>query len=236
MATATVPYSNPNSYQQWAEDLETYAGLPQTPQETAVISAWEQSENPVSQVGDYTGSGGFNALNTSLKTGSSGLEPGSSFIPVYPDVVTALSATWSTLSQSNYAPEKAALEAQSGPALVSALGSPGHVWGSSPSLVSEILGTGASTATSGGTGGGPATGAAAATEASLNANPFDLFGIPQTIAGDAASSLWSEVGPFIVKGILVVTGLGVIVLGLAKMTDAGEKIKTAAPELAAAAA
>ena len=83
--------------------------------------------------------------------------------------------------------------------------------------------------------GGASTGAGA-TDASLNANPFDLFGIPQTIGGAAASGIWSEVGPFIVKGMLVVAGLGVIVLGLSKLTDAPEKIKQAAPELAAAAA
>lgn len=84
-----------------------------------------------------------------------------------------------------------------------------------------------------------------ATEAGLNANPFDLFGIPQTIGGDAASSIWSLVGPFIVKGILVVTGLGVVVLGLSKMTGEGKrdielpelgKLAKAAPEAVEAAA
>lgn len=81
-----------------------------------------------------------------------------------------------------------------------------------------------------------ATDPAGATDASLNANPFDLFGLPQTLGGAAASGVWSEVGPFVVKGMLVAAGLGVMVLGLAKMTDAGEKIKSAAPELAEAAA
>lgn len=141
-----LPYPNPSTYQEWATDFEIFAGLPTSPQETAIISAWEQSENPASQVGGYTSAGGYNALNTSLKTGSSGLEPGSSFIPVYPDINTALAATLSTLKQPNYAPELDALESQSGSGLVSALGSPGHVWGSSPSLVAKILGTGASTA------------------------------------------------------------------------------------------
>lgn len=145
----TITYSDPSSYQQWATDFEEFAGLPTTAAETAIISAWEQSENPASQVGGYTAQGGYNALNTSLKTGSSGLEPGSSFIPVFPDIKSALAATLSTLQQPNYAPELDALEQQSGPGLVAALGSPGHVWGSSPSLVSKILGTGASTAVAG---------------------------------------------------------------------------------------
>lgn len=97
-------------------------------------------------------------------------------------------------------------------------------------------GKGAGPQAAGAVGGASAGGSAAGTDTSLNKNPFDLFGIPQTIGGGVASGLWSEVGPFIVKGILVVTGLGVIVLGLAKMTDAGDKLKSAAPELAAAAA
>ncbi len=161
MATS-LTFPHPASYQQWAIDFEEFAGLPQTPAETAIISAWEQAENPVSQVGGYTAAGGYNALNTSLKSGSSGLEPGSSFIPVYPDVQTADAATLATLEQSNYAPELAALQAQSGSGLVSALGSPGHVWGTSASLVGKILGTGASTSTSGAnSNGGNTTGATA---------------------------------------------------------------------------
>lgn len=141
-----LTYADPASYQQWATDFEEFAGLPTTAAETSIISAWEQAENPASQVGGYTAAGGYNALNTSLTTGSSGLEPGSSFIPVYPNVEAADTATLDTLEQSNYAPELAALQNQSGSDLVSALGSPGHIWGTSASLVSKILGTGASTA------------------------------------------------------------------------------------------
>lgn len=160
---ATLTYANPNSYQQWATDFEEFAGLPQTAAETALISAWEQAENPVNQVGGYTAAGGYNALNTSLKSGSSGLEPGSSFIPVYPNIQAADAATLATLDQPNYAPELDALEKQSGPGLVAALGSPGHVWGTSASLVGKILGVGASTATSAANKSTNATGAAAPT-------------------------------------------------------------------------
>lgn len=216
---ATVPYSDPNSYAQWAEDLEAFAGLPTTAGETKLISAWEQSENPVNQVGSYTSHGGFNALNTSLKTGSSGLEPGSSFIPTFPDIGSALAATWSTLSQSNYAPEKQALEDQSGPELVSALGAPGHVWGSSPSLVSQILGEGPSTATSGGTGGG------AATTSSFPGGALDPLNIPGEIAGGAASgvegailgvikTITAPLTHFLEDSFLVVFGVILFVIGL----------------------
>lgn len=82
----------------------------------------------------------------------------------------------------------------------------------------------------------PGAAATNAQLAGLNANPFDLFGIPQTIAGTAASALWSEVGPFIVKALLAITGLGVIVLGVAKTTDAGQKVKEEAPRIKEAAA
>lgn len=155
--STALPYADPSTYQEWATDFEDFAGLPTTAAETAIISAWEQAENPASQVGGYTAAGGYNALNTSLTTGSSGLEPGSSFIPVFPNVQAADAATLATLQQANYAPELDALESQSGSGLVAALGAPGHVWGTSPSLVSKILGTGASTA-SGGTAGNNASG------------------------------------------------------------------------------
>lgn len=85
-------------------------------------------------------------------------------------------------------------------------------------------------------GNGTGTGA---TDAGFDLNPLNLFGIPQTIGGAAATSIWTEVGPFLVKGALVVAGLGVVVLGLAKLTDAPEKIQSAqqhAPELAELAA
>lgn len=217
----TVPYSQPNSYAQWAQDLEAFMGLPTTAAETKLISAWEQSENPVNQVGSYTSKGGFNALNTSLKTGSSGLEPGSSFIPVFPDITSALAATSSTLRQSNYAPELAALQAQSGPGLVSALGSPGHVWGSSPSLVSQILGEGPSTATSGGTGGGPATGSTTA----FPGGALDPLNIPGEIAGGAASgvegailgvikTITAPLVHFLEDSTLVIFGIILFVVGL----------------------
>lgn len=218
---ATVPYSQPNSYAQWAQDLEAFMGLPTTPAETTLISAWEQSENPVNQVGSYTSHGGYNALNTSLKTGSSGIEPGSSFIPTFPDVTSALAATASTLRQSNYAPELAALQAQSGPGLVSALGSPGHVWGSSPSLVSQILGEGPSTATSGGTGGGPATGSTTA----YPGGALDPLNIPGEIAGGAASgvegailgvikTITAPLVHFLEDSTLVIFGIILFVIGL----------------------
>lgn len=92
-------------------------------------------------------------------------------------------------------------------------------------------------------------GGTTATTTGLNINPLDLFGIPSEVGGaigsaagsaasSAASSLWSEVGPFIAKGVLVCTGLGLVILGLYKTAspDLKQEAVQAAPlaELAAA--
>lgn len=213
----TLPYSQPATYQQWARDLEVYGGLPQTATEDKIISAWEQSENPVSQIGSYTSHGGYNALNTSLKTGSSGIEPGSSFIPTFPDIQSAIAATWSTLTQQNFAPELAALQQQSGSALVAALGSNGHVWGSSPSLVAEILGTGPSTASNGGQG-GPTS----ATLTALPGGALDPLNWPGEIGGAVGSAGGSAVASALLAVIDAITkplktfveDAGLVVLGI----------------------
>lgn len=225
-----LTYSNPASYQQWATDFEEFAGLPQTAAETALISAWEQAENPVSQVGGYTAKGGYNALNTSLGTGASGLEPGSSFIPVYPDIQTADAATLATLKQANYAPELDALEAQSGPGLVAALGSPGHVWGTSASLVGKILGVGASTATAAGTANkssnktgtssGSGAGSTADTQSaqSTNAGVKILAGLDQMMNG--SGGLFSALNP-VNDAKIIIARAGAVVLGLLFMVAGG---------------
>ena len=77
--------------------------------------------------------------------------------------------------------------------------------------------TGGSTATTGtAPGGSSSSGALGA--AAINPNAFDLLGIPQALAGSAAKSaagaVWSEVGPFLVKAILVIAGLAIMVLGV----------------------
>lgn len=236
---ATIPYSNPSTYQQWAADLEAYGGLPTTQAETTLISAWEQSENPASQVGSYTSHGGFNALNTSRKTNaagqnlSTGIEPGSSFIPTFGNITDALAATWATLNQSNYAPELQALQQQSDQGLVNALGSPGHVWGSSPSLVASILKTGP--ATGSGSGGGPVTGGAGATTASFPGGSLDPLNIPGEIAGAGGGAIASGIlgvintitaplKAFVVNSALVVFGvllLAVAVIVIAHSASSG---------------
>jgi len=84
-------------------------------------------------------------------------------------------------------------------------------------LMAQYLGGAAA-----GGGGAPGTvgTGAAATLTGFNLNPFDLFGIPQT----AASSLWSLVGPFLVKAILVLFGMGIMLIGFKGL--AGSKMPT----------
>jgi hypothetical protein len=89
-------------------------------------------------------------------------------------------------------------------------------------------------------GGGPVSATnTSATTAGLNANPLDLFGIPGTVAGGAASATWGAVGPFLVKAILVVTGLSIIALAAYKAASPAIKktaqiAESAAPLVAAA--
>jgi hypothetical protein len=237
----TVPYGNANTYQQWAEDLITYADqlggkLPNTGGEVSLISAWEQSENPVSQIGK----GYNNPLNATLKSAggvqlANGTEPGSSFVPTYTNAIAGLEATWDELNQGpsdapgNYAPELSALENQSGSGLVSALGTPGSVWGSSPSTVSKILSEGASTASNNQGGATPLTGTATspgtvnATDV-LNLNPGDGFGIPGAIAGgveSAGESLLSPIFNFIENAGFVFLGVILVVVALVILARAG---------------
>jgi hypothetical protein len=61
-------------------------------------------------------------------------------------------------------------------------------------------------------GTGTTSGGTTATEDSLNANPLDLFGIPSTVAGGAASATAGLVLPFLAKAILVSAGLALVVL------------------------
>jgi hypothetical protein len=114
----------------------------------------------------------------------------------------------------------------------------GHLGGSAPgvAVISDYLGANPPAGTPGTPGAGATLASANAQQAGLNFNPFDLFGIPQS----AASAVWSSVGPFLAKAMLVVAGLGIIGIGLYKTTDAGGKARQAAqevpPEAAAAAA
>lgn len=59
----------------------------------------------------------------------------------------------------------------------------------------------------------PDGGTTATTASSLNANPFDLFGIPSTVTG--------SVETFLAEALLVAAGLGIVVLGAYKLAAPG---------------
>lgn len=66
-----------------------------------------------------------------------------------------------------------------------------------------------------------------ATTTGLNLNPFDLFGIPSTVIGGATASAESWIG----RALLVVTGLGIIALGVWKTANPNPKLRQAASAL-----
>jgi hypothetical protein len=239
-----MPFAVPTDLGEWAADIEFSGGFPQS--DTNALVAWGAAEG-----GSFKNTGYANVLNTTLK------EPGSTPINSVgvqsfaipgdtqaQDWETGIQADLDTIDQSNMADIKTALAGgNASQTLPTALAK--DPWGTNASTVAQLLGESPSDqqalateqATSG--GGGPN-----AQLASINANPFDLFGIPQTVLGGAASAgigaIWNDVGPFIVKAILVITGLGIIALGLDKATGVGQKGKDdaqqAAPAAAAAAA
>jgi hypothetical protein len=75
--------------------------------------------------------------------------------------------------------------------------------------------SGASSTTSTGT-------SSTATTTGLNINPFDLFGIPGTIAGAAAGSIWGDIQPFLAVSFFVLAGGTMIVLAAYKLASPGD--------------
>jgi hypothetical protein len=80
----------------------------------------------------------------------------------------------------------------------------------------------------------PAGQVANATLTGLNLNPSDLFGVPGTVVGGAASSVWSSMGPFLSKAMLVLLGLGAVGMGLWNLSKHNGKVQM--PSLGDAAA
>jgi hypothetical protein len=214
----------------WADALLGELGAPVDQTNEQTIVDWEAAEGGAGpqwapgsdNVTDY------NPLNVSLTTGAQGYGydpgtgeffPGASPTPgnnppiaAFSDWATGLEATAARLEEPFAAGILGDLMSSAPESTTAgAVGASG--WGTGDFADRNSPGTASAS--------GPAgSGAASATDASFNANPFDLFGIPQTIGGDVASSIWSEIGPFVAKSLLVVAGLGLIGLGLYKATDA----------------
>lgn len=239
MTTAWTPTT-------WAEEVITDANLdapsapaiPIDPNTVSDILHWMPAEEPVGNWYDRN-----NPLNASLGTSST------EGLGSYPSLATGADETAKMIDQGNMAMIRNALASDLGPggfspAVVSSPWASGHYGGNPQAIAQTSPGGGPAPSSSGYVGQAPQSVDAGqlaalnespsnASQVALNANPFDLFGIPQTIAGDAAGSLWSLVGPFIVKGMLVVTGLGIIVLGLSKAAEGGgDRMKMFASEKA----
>jgi hypothetical protein len=231
----------------WADALLEQIGAPVDATNEQTIVDWEAAEGGAGPEWAPSSDNvtNYNPLNVSLTTGAQGYGydpgtgeffPGASPTPgnnppiaSFSDWGTGLAATAARLEEPFASSILADLQGSAPESTTaSAVGASG--WGTGDFANRNSPGTAS--------GSGPAgtVGGATATDASLNANPFDLFGIPQTITGDVASSIWSEVGPFIAKTLLVVAGLGLIGLGLYKVTDTGKAASQLAPLAEAAAA
>lgn len=231
----TMPYAVPTDLDQWANDVEWTGGLPAS--DTPALEAWGEAEG-----GSFHNTAYGNVLNTTLD------EPGATSINSdgvksyaiagatdAQDWQTGIQADLATIDQTNMADIKASLTGGNASAtLPAALAK--DPWGTNPGTVASILGESSSQISALGSAGGGSTTTPNATLTGLNVNPFDLFGIPQTVGGDVASSVWSEIGPFIAKSILVIAGLGVMVLGVYKLTDRAEGLGDKLAPIAAAAA
>jgi hypothetical protein len=238
----------------WADAELADLGAPVTPANEQFFVDWAAAEGGAGpQWGIANNSTSYNPINISLTSGPQGYGydpgtgkfwPGASPTPgnsppiaAFSDWTTGLEATAARLEEPFASSILSGL--RSGTAtedqLAAAVGSSG--WGTGAFGVRGAPGT-ASGSGPQGTATATLTGANAQ-QATLNANPFDLFGIPQTFLGGAASAIWADVGPFLAKSFLVIGGLTLVVLGLYKAADIGPKVKQSAQEaapLAAAAA
>ena len=218
----------------WAEqllsDVNTEApNAPKVPIDTNTVDDilhWMPAEEPVSSWYNRN-----NPLNASLGTSASD-GTGS-----YPDLATGAQYTAAMIDQRNMSGIRAALAADDpagggfSQAVVASPWASSH-YGGDPLHIAKTTSSPNAPGPAGGGGAGTAN-LASAQLASLNANPFDLFGIPQT----AASSIWGAVGPFLAKSVLVIGGIGLLIVGISKTTGAGKglgKVIEVAPEAAAA--
>ncbi len=199
--------------QSWAQAVLAGIGAPDTPSNEKALEDWAAAEGGAGpQWGIANNVDNFNPLNTTLP------EPGASStnaagVKSYRSWSQGIAATVSTLLGGGYGNVVADFKASAPETQVSAdvgasaWGTPNWDPGGTPQATAQLT--------------------------SLNINPFDLFGIPQTIGGNVASGVWSLIGPFLVKGVLVVFGLGLILLGAMRATGRkGPELSDIAPVVA----
>jgi hypothetical protein len=218
----TLAISSPS---QWVDaflgDLAGAQGLPaaqlQTPTNESVVGTWYASEG-----GNWHNAAHYNPLNTSLpEPGSTNYGTGApgGGVQAYGSWEEGLTASVDTLlsGQSSYGYGSIVSDLdQSAPAPTTAKAIQSSAWdaGGYPgsSAIGQLAGGGAPTAASS----TPAT-TDSATTAGLNANPFDLFGIPGSAASGVESAIGAMVAPlkaYLEDAGLVILGLVFLVVGL----------------------
>ena len=245
--TATTGYDRTD----WAIDELAYINAPDTPSNVQTLVDWATAEGGAGpQWGVADNETDYNPINVSETTGPQGYgyDPGTGKyyagasptpgnnppIAAFSDWATGIEATGDRLEEPFASGILSALQSGAPESTIAAaVGQSG--WGTGDFASSGASGGPANGATAG------AAGSTSATDTGLNVNPFDLFGIPQTIAGSAASSIWAEVGPFILKTVLVVAGLGIMGLGAWRLVapeakGAAQDVSKIAPEAAEVAA
>jgi hypothetical protein len=194
---------------QWADAVLGYANLPTTADDTDDILRWMVGEEPPS---DWANNN--NPLN--INAGGTGSD-------TFPSLDASAQETAAYLGMSNYAGIYSVLASGGDPTAFSAAvvaspwasghygGDPSYFLGISPTEedANAPLGSPGSSAT---LTSSPAPGGAL--------DPLNWFldpgGTLGGVAGSAASSVWSEIEPFLATAVVVVAGLALIVLGFYK--------------------
>jgi hypothetical protein len=243
----------------WADAELAKIGAPVTPNTEQTLVDWEAAEGGAGPEWGIPGNiTDYNPINISLTSGAQGYgyDPGTGAyypgarptpgnnppIAAFSDWQTGIDATAARLEEPFAAQILADLKSNAPEASTSSAVA-GSGWGTGNFAGLNAKGTASGSGPAGSSSAaassaaGTATPAANATLTNFNANPFDLFGIPQTIVGGAANSaagaVWSLVGPFIVKAMLVTAGLAVVIVGLKVTAGEGERdvARDAGPEL-----
>jgi hypothetical protein len=223
----------------WADALLGDLDAPDTPTNEQTIVDWEASEGGAGPQWGIPGNvTDYNPLNVSLTTGAQGYgyDPGTGEyfagatptpgnnppIAAFSDWGTGLEATVARLEEPFASGILGDLRAGDSEATIAgAVGASG--WGTGDFATRNAPGT-----ASGSGPAGPSSSGSSPASASLT-GAFGIPGVPgfldpATDAEAAAAEIWSVVEPFLAKGMLIATGLGLIGLGLYKVTDAGPKL------------
>ena len=220
----------------WAHAVEAGLGLPPGGNDDQTLVKWAAAEGGAGpEFGVPNNVTNYNPINVSLTSGSQGYgyDPGTGkFYPgatptpgnsppiaSFSDWNTGIQATVDRLQEPFAAPILAGLKAEA-PVSQTAAAVASTGWGTGNFAGLSATGTQVATPGPGGAGTANLTG--------YNLNPLDLFGIPQTAGAAAGSAVWSAVGPFLVKAILVSAGLAVILLGAWKAANPGVSFRQSA--------